>query len=198
MFYMFLVFEAYMRIKIKCIFGVILIMIILVFTRCIVDNKKVIDKDTPQYKTTDPSELFFKNVRALYYDKEEMAASKLDVYRIKTRPTNTEIPHINLAIVLNWRFDEAYILIEPGGQLADIRNITLAWEGEGVEGSREISIGNKDTQFTIATEIYEHLLKEHTIYWLNQGEKISLFQGKQDREAFRVTMFDFYSLVELL
>ncbi|MCG8318915.1 MAG: hypothetical protein MI921_05400 [Cytophagales bacterium] len=184
--------------KINYKFPAALMMFCLLFVQCVVDNEKIIDKDKPSYKTTDPSELFFKNVRALYYDREEMTESKLEVYRIKTRSRDTDVPQLNLAIVLNWRFDEAYILLEPGNQLADIKNITLVWEGEGFEGSEEFSVGNKDTQFTITAVIYEHILKEHKLYWLNQGQKIPLLRSKQDREAFRITMFDFYQLVEIL
>ena len=174
-----------------------LILIFLLLTNCFVDNKKIIDKEEPQYKTTDPSELFFKNVRALYYDKEEMTDAKLEIFRIKTR-SQSEGHELNLAIVLNWRFDEAYILIEPGDKLAGIKEFTLVWEKESFKGEEEYILGNKDLQFTIATAIYEHILEERDLYWSNQGKKIPLLQSKKDREAFRVTMFDFYNLVELL
>ena len=177
---------------------VILISFGLLLTQCVVDNEKIIDKHKPQYKTTDPSELFFKNVRALYYDKEEMTEAKLEVFRIKTWSSDDESLLLNLAIVLNWRFDEAYILVEPGEQLTGVKNFTLVWEDEGVDKSEEFILGNKDSQFTIATAVYEHILKKHKIYWLNQGKKIPLFQSEKNREAFRVTMFDFYNLVEIL
>ena len=176
----------------------ILVALGLLLQGCVVGNEKMIDKNKPRYKTTDPSELFFKNVRALYYDKEEMTNAKLEIFRIKTRPQDGRPQQLNLAIVLNWRFDEAYILIEPGDELAGLKNFTLVWEGEGGEGREEYVLGNKDSQFTIATAIYGHILKENDIYWLDQGTKTPLLPSKGARESFRVTMFDFYNLVEIL
>ena len=195
-----------MKIKIKmkrvgigvCWGGFLWVVFGLLFTQCVVDNDRVIDRGKPRYSTTDPSELFFKNVRSLYYDKEEMANAKLEIFRIKTRLQDDTVSTLNLAIVLNWRFDEAYILLEPVNQLAGIKNITLVWAGEGFEKSEEFVIGDKDSQFALATAVYEQIVNKREIYWLKEGKKIPLLQSKQDREAFRVTMFDFYNLVEIL
>ena len=63
------------------------------------------------------------------------------------------------------------------------------WAGEGFEKSEEFVIGDKDSQFALATAVYEQIVNKREIYWLKEGKKIPLLQSKQDREAFRVTMF---------
>ena len=183
-------------------FSKILLLIVncLLLVRCTVDSKKIINPHKPQYKITDPSELFFKNVRALYYNREENQTAKLEVFRIKNGAESNDSTVLNLAIVLNWRFDEAYILIEPGKILDDVKSVTLLWEdeSEGAGESAEFTLGDKNSQFTLASIIYGHILKGHHLYYLKKGKKWPLLKSKKAREAFRITMFDFYNLVELL
>ncbi len=168
--------------------------------QCAVDNKKIIDPDQPQFDTTDPSELFFKNVRALYYDKEENQAGKLEIFRIKRNAASVDSTALNVVIVLNWRLDQAYVLIESDGLLAGERVVTLVWEDEqeGDRGSAAFDLNDKNSQFTLASTIYGYILKRYNLYYLENGKKRPLLASKEAREAFRITMFDFYNLVELL
>ncbi|MDN5212867.1 hypothetical protein QQ020_12450 [Fulvivirgaceae bacterium BMA12] len=172
----------------------------LLLVQCAVDNKKIIDPRKPQFDTTDPSELFFKNVRALYYDREENQAAKLEIFRIKSNATIADSTALNVAIILNWRLDQAYVLIEPGKLLAGEQAVTLVWEDEkeGAEGSVAFDLKDKNSQFTLASTIYGYILKGYDIYYLENGKKRPLLASKEAKEAFRITMFDFYNLVELL
>jgi hypothetical protein len=93
--------------------NIIYLLIFLISVSCNADKTKKIDAEKSKFSTSDASELFFKNVRQRYYDREEMAASKLNIYRIQERNQRVDYPHLQLAIVINWRYDEAYILLEP-------------------------------------------------------------------------------------
>ena len=74
------------------------------------------------------------------------------VHRHEDRISNTATPVINLAIVINWRHDESYVLIEPNEFFEKDKPIEIVWEDDkGKEaGSFSFENGNKQSQFVFA------------------------------------------------
>ena len=165
---------------------------------CNPDKNTKIDKSMVAFKTTDSSQLYFKNVRQAYYDKEVMEAAKLEVYWLEKRNTSDEEPIINLSIVNNWRFDEAYILLEPNAIITS-SDINIRWVGEGGnEGAVTYSRGNKSEIVKFADVIYDQI-QQKSQFEIQIGENwVPFIASSEDREAFRITMFDYYSLVQRL
>lgn len=169
--------------------------IALFFLGCTVDENREIADSELEFSTTDDSELFFVNVRQLYYDLEEIEAAKMKVYRIKGRPESDQII-LFPTIVWNWMYDEAYIIFEGNVELDT--NTKLLWINNGDSGSVIYSGGDKMEQLKLATFIYNGLKKNYN-FKLNTGEKeIPFLVDKKEREAFRITMADYYRLVNVL
>ena len=97
-----------------------------ILVSCNPDKKKEVDQTTISFDTNDASKLFFKNIRQSYYDQQIMEEAKLEIYRLKKRNQSSDQPVINLAIVNNWRYDQAYLLLEPTGGLG-LANLKLSW-----------------------------------------------------------------------
>ena len=179
----------------------------LVFTTCLClllmacnpDKNKVVDQTTISFKTNDATKLFFKNVRQTYYDLEEMEAAKLDIYRLKKRTEEAARPLINLAIVNNWRYDEAYLLLEPNDQLS-LANLNLQWKNveSGETGEIKFKNGNKETIVEFADQVYLQIQQGSEFLVEISGELKEFLSAPEDREAFRITMFDYYRLVQRL
>ena len=168
---------------------------------CNLDKDTQVDDKKAKFTTSDPSELFFKNVRQIYYDQEEMAAAKLNVFRLGDRSQAEDYPVINLAIASNWRYDEAYLLVEPNAYLEELDSIRVTWKDPANqhEGTYRWARGNKEAQFTFASQLYRSVQRGHQLYVTNaRGEQEKLLDRYDDREAFRKTMFDYYRLVDLL
>ncbi len=166
-----------------------------------------LDKDTPvddqkaKFTTSDPSELFFKNVRQIYYDQEEMVAAKLNIFRLGDRSRAEDYPVINLAIASNWRYDEAYLLVEPNAYLEGLDSIRVTWKDPVNQqtGTYRWARGNKEAQFAFASQLYRSVQRGQQLFVTNaRGEQEKLLDRYDDREAFRKTMFDYYRLVDLL
>lgn len=176
-----------------------LIGIILVLSACNPDKNKEVDQTTISFTTNDASKLFFKNLRQPYYDKEEMAVAKLDVYRLKKRNTTNERPVINLAIVNNWRYDEAYLLLEPNSFL-HLDQLSVKWvkENTGEEGTVSFENGNKRSIVRFADQIYALLQQEAKLTVSVEDKSMDILEKAEDREAFRITMVDYYRLVQRL
>ncbi len=171
-----------------------------VLVSCIVDNDKTVNLSEPKYKTTDASELFFKNVRAIYYDREEMLEAKLDVYRLKQFTIPDSHAFIKLAIVMNWIKDEAYVLVEAGSGSKPVKQLKIKWvdQANNLSGVKSFDLKNKDQFFIFTGAIYDHILNNHQVVVVEKDKEIALFPDNKEREAFRTTMYDFYNLVEIL
>jgi len=167
----------------------------IVLLGCNPDKQTKVDQGEITFVTDAASILFFKNVRQIYYDLEEMEAAKLRIFRHKKRDQSQEKPIINLAIVDNWRYDEAYLLLEPNEQL-DRTALTVKWKNS--EGSGEISYrqGNKSEQVAFADQLYERIQQGCTFSIQVDDTWSSFLDSEKSREAFRVTMFDYYRLVK--
>lgn len=163
---------------------------------CNLDKNTKVDQTSIDFKTDDSSRLFFKNLRQSYYDLEKMEEAKLEIYRLKKRVVDTDQPVINLAIVNNWRYDEAYILLEPNSLIPNSNKISIHWINEnGSEGEILFAGGNKKDLLNFAGAIYEQIQAGSTFQILLEGKKVDILIDTKSREAFRVTMFDYYRLV---
>jgi len=163
-----------------------------------VKNKKV-DQATISFKTDDSSKLFFKNMRRSYYDVEIMEEAKLEVYRLKDRVKDSPSPVLNLSIVNNWRYDEAYILLEPNQAIGTIEQLKLEWKNtEGTSGQLNFEGGSKTDLLAFATKIYEQVQNGSAFFLTVGNKKLEILNDSKSREAFRITMFDYMRLVRSL
>lgn len=176
------------------------LLIVLIACNINVDKDKKIATDKVKFSTSDASELFFKNIRQTSYDKEEQIDTKLEIYRNRERSKLKDIPVLNLAIVLNWRFDEAYILVEPNEYLSNMETLSILWKdpANNQSGNYIFLPGNKDSHFQFAAEIYKSVLSGHELFVKTEKGNQQLFQKKHYKEVFRKTMLDYYRLVDLV
>ena len=172
------------------------LLLLLVLGACKIDGKEEIEQNNLNFSTTDDSELFFKNVRQLYYDLEEIPAANLNVFRIKERTMEAEYPVVNLAIVWNWLQDEAYILLEPNEILADEDPIVVYWDNPSTNETGQFTYekGNNTRQLLFATDLYNGITNGCDFKIQVNGESLSLLEKRGDREAFRKTMSDYFRL----
>lgn len=178
----------------------LLIILLIGIAACNPDKERKVNDAEARFTTSDASELFFRNVRQGYYDKETMDAAKLDIYRIKERSQAEDKPVLNLAIVINWRYDEAYVLTEPNTFLQTADTLRIYWQDtvQQQQGVHEYLPGNKDKHYQFASKIYNSLQDKQQLYFVNpEGELIPVLAQREEREAFRKTMMDYYRLVDL-
>ena len=173
-----------------------LLLAAIIVAGCQIDSKEKIDQKDLNFSTTDDSELFFKNVRQLYYDLEEIPAANLNVYRIKERTKESDYPLVNLAIVWNWLKYEAYIIIEPNELITESDSVTILWSSRDsdVSGTINYELGNSQAQLTIAKELYNGIISDHTFEISLGNSRKPFLDSARDREAFRKTMADYFRL----
>jgi len=174
--------------------GMVIIICLALCTACNLDKEKKVAQDKLDFSTTDESELFFKNLRQSYYDLQDIPGAGMNVFRFKERSKEEDHPVINLAIVHQWKLDEASILVEPNAFFGG-KPLSLNWQNDSTGGVLSFAPGNREVQQEFAVSLYDHLVAKDSM-WVTVNQKIYPWPHNQkEREAYRITTFDYLRLV---
>lgn len=178
---------------------ILIFIVAAILVSCSVKSEKKIDTDNVTFTTTADSRLYFKNVRQIYYDREDQENTRLEIFRFGKRNTSTTVPVVNVALVNNWRYDEAYVIIEPNAYFDEVNRIAVNWQSttdSSTKGTYVFAFGSKENHFRFATQLYESILAKHTLQLQDStGKPVNLFYTETDRDNFRKAMVDYYRLV---
>lgn len=163
---------------------------------CNPDKNKRADPAKIKFTTSDDAELFFKNVRQQSYELQEMKAAKLLVYRHEDRNLQADYPLLQPALVVNWRYDEAYLLLEPGEAIPNDEPLVIGWQDtlQNKSGEYRFEFGNKEEHLRFAGELYSSILDGHKLYYLSDSLSVPFLDKKEDRKIFRLSLLDYYRL----
>ncbi|ANQ47741.2 hypothetical protein MY04_0359 [Flammeovirga sp. MY04] len=160
-----------------------------------------IDPNKPKFETLDQGRMFFKNVRAPYYDliKVPQATDDMIVYQIGKAVHDTTKAIIQLHIVFHETTQNAYIMLSPNQTFDGYMHYKVKWTDDtGLWNEIRYQQGSMNEQFKFATEIYNTLKKDNFKYEISFGDKtLPFLTTEEEREAFRITLVDYYRLVAL-
>lgn len=167
---------------------------------CNPDKERPVDAEEPVFATTDRSRLFFKNVRMLFYEVEEDSLRR-DFFRLSDRVKDApDRPVLNLCIVNDLLRDRAYVMLEPNEFFGTADSIVVYYrdKAQGSEGQYRYRQSNMMRQWQFATDLYNGILQGQEFYVrAPDGREVPFLQEKREREAFRVTMVDYYRMVNI-
>ena len=180
--------------------NILFLLVVLLLPACQSDQTQTLSVDDIDFMTNDASELFFKNVRQSYYDKQEIKAAGMDIFRMSDRNKEADYPLIHLAIAYNWRNDQAFLMVEPNGQITnpeafELRSVNPLRQDTAVI---QYSMGNMKDQVAFAHRLFQALSAEEQLLWQDGQALVPIFDKLDDREVLRKTMLDYYKLVGLL
>lgn len=173
--------------------------LLVLFCGCTIDKDKTVERDKFSFKTADDTEIFFRNMSASSYDKEERKDTNWEIYRHEDLYNDTSGYAINAAIVVNVLNDQAYLLIEPGEKLQELDKIIVFASDPQSSDDENISLDvpNKETMLEFASQLYE-AIRDGKNLKLRVGDNIlPLFEDPDRRQAFRRTMADYYRLTRI-
>jgi len=143
------------------------------------------------FQTTDQSEIFFQNVRAIYYHRKIVPEAKVHIYTLKENPKNSEY---SLSLIHNWKADQAYLMLNhismdlPFTFLIGLDQSydTLMYTGESM---------NENTN--ICLQIGASIQNNDSVYMINaEQRKFPFFENVLSKNAFLAVYKDFLRLVE--
>ncbi len=173
-----------------------LILAILTLAACQMDNGKAVNTEAFNFRVYDDTQIFFKNIRQSSYELEELKEAKLKVFRLKARKINNEIPQIQLAILVNWMKDEAYVLTEPNAFFEDVEIISVDWHDEASDSTGVIIMAQREktNMLKFSNQIYEAIISGKKLTVTLNGTTFDFLSDPKEREAFRITMADYFRL----
>lgn len=162
---------------------------------CNPDKQKSVSGTEISFATRDDTELFFKNVRQIFYEREVMDAAKLEIYRMKGRSLSADYPLLDVAIVINWREDEAYLNLQPQEFLQNEDPLHLLVGNSLNFQAHILSYRSKEDYRAFAQVVYEAILDKKPLWVKVKNDTLPYLDKEPDREIFRKTLVDYYRLV---
>lgn len=98
--------------KIIKIFGIASIALVLVLS-FFNDKRAKNTGEDDTFRMADSEKIYFLNMRAGYYDRENRTDAGMTLFRSGKRLISDSIPGLDLLIILNSKKDEAYLYLEP-------------------------------------------------------------------------------------
>ncbi len=162
--------------------------------------EKAVQKTDPLFSTTQPSRLYFKNMRSFYYQQSTKPGTKIDVYVLKKNLQSTKRPKLVPIIADNWMEDEAYILLERSPHpYLNTDTLTVRWESEktGESGVYQMAQPSVLAQYELANFMYIHLNSGHKLsFFTPDKEWEPLFTDPMEAQNFLTTIKDYNTLTE--
>lgn len=153
-----------------------------------------------QFRTTDPSRLYFNNIRSTAYYRERKGNTRIDLYRNRKLSFVNTRPILHPIIVNNWMKDEAYLFIEKN----DYRygwsdTLTVEWaHNDSIGGYYTLPLGTRPAMYAFAGRIYDGLQRGQSLRVKNrEGKYVPILQNLTDKNAFQTVMRDYYRLTEV-
>ncbi|NEQ48698.1 MAG: hypothetical protein F6K11_01005 [Leptolyngbya sp. SIO3F4] len=146
------------------------------------------------FHVPEDAELYFRNVRSFYYEREEREDAGFLQYRIKSRP---EHALLHVSLLFNGLQDEAYIMPETPQQESLPLPFTLRARMPETETWDTLVCTAWDAQqaYLLAGWLYTKLEAEARIECKQAGAWSSLFQDGTDQSSLHKTLEDYFRLV---
>lgn len=166
-------------------------LLLVVLSSCLLKTQEKVDLSNFDFSTTDPSELFFKNVRQSDYELTEMKEAKLNTFRLK----GIEKKGLYPVIIHHWALDKAYVWLEKDESLVSEGPVPLVLiNREGKTDQFDFGGVSKEEHLKMANSIFEIIIDSGRVF-VNEAELFPF--GSPERKNYRIVLNDYYRLVEL-
>jgi hypothetical protein len=178
--------------------NLIFIFILIIFS-CSVNTSEKVELEKLRFNYSDDAYIFFRNMRQTNYDLEVMEEGGWRIYRHEDRQRDTTDFYFNISLVVNWRVNRVYPIIEMTKSI-DKESFQVYWEAiESTEkGNISMEGEKRRDEMIFASKLYNKMVEEVEIYVNYKNKKHPLFLDSEKREAFRVSMYDFYRMTGVL
>jgi len=170
------------------------IIAITLLSACSTGSSRLIEAEKLNFSYSDDAYLFFRNMRQTKYVYQNMEEKQLRLYTHKDYQKTS----LSTSLVVNWRANKAFAILNVPEEL-DKQSIKFFWNDNGQYRPIEAPNFRRQGELQLLTNLYNHLLQEHELLIsIKKGEKTPLFTDVDEQEAFRISMYDFYRLTNVL
>ncbi len=158
-----------------------------------------IDQELIDLSLSNYSFNFFQFDRMRHYDRDTLETSRNQILRLKKRVIDNNRPIVNLSIVIDWKYNQSHVLVEPNSLIENQNKFEILWrDPEGVRGIILFEDGNKKKHLEFAAQVYDQIMRDCEFYLKTPNEYIPILDDIKSRKAFHITMLDYYGLLGIL
>ncbi|MFM8912904.1 MAG: hypothetical protein ACKOE6_08325 [Flammeovirgaceae bacterium] len=163
---------------------------------CKIDRDKKVDRSKYSFIIGDDAELFFRNVRQIYYDRSSPDGT-WQAYRFANRFKGEDHPAILPVIVINWLKDEAYLLIDTNQALSNEDFLRVKIKTQNDSFVVDLDERGRERMLEFGSVIYEAIQRNDSVFIWYNGRYQPILTDADERESFRIPMADFYRLTRV-
>ncbi|RUA35730.1 MAG: hypothetical protein DSY77_02195 [Bacteroidetes bacterium] len=166
---------------------------------CSVNTSKEVELNKLRFNYTDDAYLFFRNMRQRQYDLEVMEEGGWRIYRHEDRQQDTSGFYFNVSLVVNWKLNRVYPIIEMTEQLKK-EGLVVEWRALESDESGKLTLEGikRRDEMLFVSKIYNKMTEEVEFFISIENQKTPLFPNTDAKEAFRISLYDFYRMTGLL
>lgn len=178
--------------KIIKIFGAASILLVVVFS--FFDSYRANNSGEDRtFRMTSSSRLYFLNLKAINYDRENRSDAGMVLYRHNGFGLDSEEATLILVLILNSQKDESYLYLEPKNIDWPIR---LSFDENGQTRQLNFENGNKFDHLEQVTQLQKLLEEEVKLFLIDEDQKIPLWGSESEKDAIKSTFEDYFRIIE--
>ncbi len=171
------------------------LLLIVINLSCATGTSRLIEAEKLNFSYTDDAYLFFRNMRQTGYHIENLEDKEVRLY---THDDYADKSPLKTTMVANWKANKAYAIMVLRDSVS-LNDISIYWKGEVDKGEVIFPNTRRQGELVALTAIYNHMLQQHELsIEIEGGREELLFADADSREAFRISMYDFYRLTGVL
>jgi hypothetical protein len=161
------------------------------------DESAMLKKEKLGFHVLESDELFFKNLRQYYYEREWVEAASFELFRFEKRIKAKSEPVLNFTIVCNWLQDQAYILPEVEGVIDSLNYSYCIVTTDSLV--YDMGSTNNEDNLELAFNTYQALLDDESRFFLKSGlEWKQILTTVAQRNTVKQVLKDFFKLTGAL
>ena len=151
----------------------------------------------PAFRVSEPSRLFFLNVRAANYYQTRPRGTEVDLYRSRKFSQTQRRPVLVPTIVHAYLKNEAYLFVQPNDFPGLADPLTVAWESADSSGAYRLDVPTRPAQLAFAIDLYERMLDGHRLaVVLADSSRVPVFETRTERSQYLGVMQDYFRLTD--
>jgi hypothetical protein len=173
----------------------ITLLFIVAMAGCAVNTSEKVELEKLSFNYSDDAYIFFRNMRQTHYDLEVMEEGGWRIYRHEDRLLDTTDFYFNISLVVNWRVNKIYPIIEMPSSI-EKKGFEVLWESieTAEKGSIRLDGEKRNNEMIFSSKLYNKMVEEVEIFIEQGDQRKPLFQNAAQKEAFRVSMYDFFRM----
>lgn len=175
------------------------VLILLITLGCRQEKTPELDRDIINLKLANYTRNFFVFERMRAYDKDTLETRMKQTLRLKDRVKDSSSPIVNLCILIDWKYSQSQIIVEPNAYIKSTKEFEILWRDmNGVRGLIFFEEGDRKKHLEFAAQVLDQLDRGCEFYLKQDSEYIPILADTISRKAFHITMLDYYGLLKSL